>query len=119
MNAPVLARRIEAAGIATTLITQMPFWAEKIGTPRTLAVEHPFGQTLGQPHDIVTQTAVLRSALDLLEVAQEAGKMIPFDSNWPIPTPEAIAAWQPREAAPIVGVMGQTVRERLRKRRRR
>ena len=33
------------------MVTNMPFWAEKVGVPRTLAVEFPFGHTLGQPHD--------------------------------------------------------------------
>jgi len=48
---PVLARTLEAADLSTILVTPMPFWTEKIGVPRTLAVEFPFGHTLGQPHD--------------------------------------------------------------------
>ena len=57
---PVLARTLEAAGLATVLVTMMPYWAEKVGAPRTLAVEYPFGQTLGQPRDTAGQMRVIR-----------------------------------------------------------
>ncbi len=110
----MLARLIEAAGIATTLITPMPFWAEKIGTPRTLAVEHPFGQTLGRPFDVQTQTKILLSALHLLADAAAASTIIHSDSIWPLSTKETMRAWQPQEPSPIVAEMGSAVRERLR-----
>lgn len=116
MNAPVLARQIEAAGFATVLITQMPFWAEKTGTPRTLAVEHPFGQTMGQPFDTATHSAVLRAALHLFNTT-DVGTIDSIETSWEVPTKEAIAAWQPKETAPIVSVMGKMVRERLKGKR--
>ena len=43
----MLARTLEAEGLSTILVTNMPFWADKIGVPRTLAVEFPFGHALG------------------------------------------------------------------------
>ena len=63
MNVPVLARAIEAAGFSTILVTMMPYWAEKTGTPRTLGVEFPFGQTLGQVGDAAQQMRVIEAAL--------------------------------------------------------
>jgi hypothetical protein len=113
----VLARIIEDAGIATTLITPMPFWAEKIGTPRTLAVEHPFGQLLGRPFDTKTQSGVLFAALNLLTTTHSAGEISTFESTWPVPTKDALTAWQPKEPSPIIAVMGDAVRERLRQQR--
>ena len=56
---PVLARTLEAAGLSTILVTNMPFWSEKIGTPRTLAVEFPFGHLLGAPNDPTQQMRVI------------------------------------------------------------
>ena len=63
---PVLARTLEAHGLSTILVTNMPFWAEKIGVPRTLAVEFPFGHMLGQPGDVAVQRRVILQALDVL-----------------------------------------------------
>ena len=54
----MLARTLETAGLATIMVTNMPFWAEKVGVPRTLAVEFPFGHTLGQPHNVAQQMRV-------------------------------------------------------------
>ena len=36
---PVLARTLETLGLSTILVTNKPFWAERVGVPRTLAVE--------------------------------------------------------------------------------
>jgi hypothetical protein len=63
---PVLARILEAAGLSTVLVTPMPFWAEKTGVPRALAVEFPFGSTLGRAGDADQQMRVIRQSLDVL-----------------------------------------------------
>jgi len=55
------------------LVTSMPFWAEKIGVPRTLAVEFPFGHSLGLPGEIAQQTRVISEALEVLETAETPG----------------------------------------------
>jgi len=114
---PVLARTLEAAGLATVLVTNMPFWAERTGVPRALAVEFPFAHALGQPHDAEGQTRVILQALEVLETAQAPGTIVHSPETWPAPQPEALQDWQPAEPSPVVRVMAPRVREMLRQRR--
>lgn len=114
MNVPVLARAIEAAGIATVLVTMMPYWAEKTGTPRTLAVEFPFGQTLGQAHDVAQQMRVIDAALGLIETAVSPGTITHLDETWPIDQKTAYKAWQPSEPSPIIAHLAPRFREIMR-----
>jgi hypothetical protein len=58
---------LEAAGFSTVMVSMMPFFAELAGTPRTLAVEFPFAQTMG--HDAAQQMRVVRQALAVLATA--------------------------------------------------
>jgi hypothetical protein len=115
---PVLARTLEAAGLSTILVSNMPFWAEKVGTPRTLAVEHPFAHTLGQPGDRAGQTRVIHAALDTLASAAEPGTIAHYPETWPVDVKEATQSWQPEAPSPIIRVMGPRIREILRERRR-
>jgi hypothetical protein len=115
---PVLARTLEAAGLSTLLVTTMPFWVEKVGVPRTLAVEFPFGHTLGRPHDAAQQMRVIRQALEVLETAEAPGLVVHSPEAWPVPLKEAVKEWQPAEPSPVVRVMAPHVREMMRKRRR-
>ena len=95
----------------------MPFWAEKIGVPRTLAVEFPFGHTLGQPQNMDQQMRVIRQALEVLETADEAGIIVHSSETWPEPEKEAKEHWQPKEPSPIVDVMAPQVLKIIRQRR--
>lgn len=114
---PVLARTLEATGLATILVTNMPFWVEKIGVPRTLAVEFPFGHTLGQPHDVAMQRRVILQALEVLETAQAPGTLVHSPEQWPVPLAEALFDWQPLAPSPIVRVMAPRIRELLQMKR--
>jgi hypothetical protein len=62
----VLARALEAEGIATTSISMVREHSEKVKPPRALFVPFPFGYALGRPDDPALQHRVLRAALDLL-----------------------------------------------------
>jgi len=62
----VLARALEAQGIATTSISMVREHTEKVKPPRALFVPFPFGHALGRPNDAELQHRVLRAALDLL-----------------------------------------------------
>jgi len=95
----------------------MPYWAEKVGTPRTLAVEFPFGHTLGRPHDASQQMRVIREALNVLESAQAPGTIIHSSEVWPIPQEEATRSWQPENPSPIIEHLAPRFREMLRERR--
>lgn len=112
-----MARTLEEAGFSTMLITMMPYWAEKIGTPRTLAVEHPFGNTIGIPDDREGQLVVLREALAALGSLQEPGGIVHSTSVWPEATDEAIQNWQPPEPSPIIRELRPKFREMLRQHR--
>jgi D-proline reductase (dithiol) PrdB len=115
---PVLARTLEAAGLATIMVTNMPFWADKVGAPRTLAVEFPFGHTLGQPHDVVQQMRVLCQALNVLETVESPGVIVHSQETWSVSEKEALEDWQPEELSPVIQVMAPHVREMMRRRRR-
>lgn len=116
---PVLARTLEAAGLSTILVTNMPFWAEKVGVPRTLAVEFPFGHTLGRPHDVDQQMRVIRQALQVLQTAEGPGSIVHSAETWPVPLKEALQDWQPQEGSPLIKVMAPRFLEMMRKRRQR
>lgn len=111
---PVLARTLENAGLATILVTNMPFWAEKIGVPRTLAVEHPFGHILGQPQDSHQQMRVIRQALDVLATAEKPGVIVHSNETWPVAQEAAMNGWQPEEPSPVIGHMSAAFRKMMR-----
>jgi len=113
----VLARELEAAGFSTILVTMMPYWAEKIGVPRTLAVEFPFGQTLGQPGNVTQQMRLIRQALAVLETAVSPATLIHSPEVWPVDQKEAYKAWQPPEPSPIIAELAPQFRDMLRKQR--
>jgi len=108
----VLARTLEAAGLSTVLVTMMPVWSERIGVPRTVGVEFPFGHPLGRPGDRETQMTVIRSALSMLAEAQGPGEIRELDLTWPQPLDEAKRDWQPPEPSPIVKMMLEQARAR-------
>ena len=114
---PVLARTLEAAGLSTILVTPMPFWAEKVGVPRTLAVEFPFGHTLSQPHDATQQMRAIRQALEVLETAEAPGTVVHSPETWPVPQKEASRDWQPEEPSPVIQMLAPRFREMLKQRR--
>jgi D-proline reductase (dithiol) PrdB len=114
---PVLARSFEAEGISTILITNMPYWAQKIGVPRCLAVEYPFGHTLGQPGDIQGQRAIIDEALAVLEAAEGPGTIVHSQATWPEAPEQALLNWQPEEPSPIVRVLLPRIKDILRERR--
>ena len=96
----------------------MPFWAEKIGVPRTLAVEFPFGHLLGRPHDAAQQMRVIHQALEVLETAADPGEIVHSPEAWPVPTKQAIREWQPEEPSPIVEAMTPRLISMMREQRR-
>ena len=63
----MLARVLEAEGVATTSISMVREHTEKVKPPRALFVPFPYGHALGRPGDPDLQHRVLKAALDLLE----------------------------------------------------
>jgi hypothetical protein len=95
----------------------MPYWAEKIGVPRTLAVEFPFGQTLGGSGNTQQQMRVIRQALSVLATTVEPGTTIHSAEVWPQDVQQAIQGWQPEKPSPIIAELSPHFREMLRQRR--
>jgi hypothetical protein len=102
---PVLARRVEGAGIPTVVVTMMPATAESLLAPRVVGVEFPFGHPFGLPGDRPLQRRVLATAVTLLAGAPAPGARVDTDVEWPRPRGEAYRAWQPAEPSPIVAQM--------------
>jgi len=113
----VLARTLESEGLTTILTTMMPYWAQRIGAPRTLGVEFPFGHTLGGPHNAAQQMRVIREALTVLETATRPGEIVYSEEKWPVPTQQAIKDWQPEEPSPIIRELAPRIRDLIRQRR--
>jgi hypothetical protein len=92
---------IEAAGISTVLVTMMPYWSEKVGAPRTLGVEFPFGHPFGHVGDRGEQLTVVREALQVLGEAREPGVVKYLNREWP-DFDKWKTAWYPPELPPII-----------------
>jgi len=105
----VLARVIEAAGISTVLVTMMPYWSDKVGVPRTLGVEFPFGHPLGHAGDRDEQLAVIREALRVLREAREPGTVEYLEREWP-DFETWKTAWYPPELPPVIKVLLERLR---------
>jgi D-proline reductase (dithiol) PrdB len=100
--------------MATVVVTNMPFWAERIGVPRTLGVEFPFGHILGRPNDREGQMRVIRQALDVLEKADAPGTIVHSPEKWPASLEEALHDSHPETPPPIAAEMGRHIGKLLR-----
>ncbi len=66
----MLARIIEAAGIATVSLSLVREHTEKIKPPRALYVPFPFGLVVGHPKNVEEQRAVLAMAFGMLDASE-------------------------------------------------
>jgi hypothetical protein len=108
---PVLARSFETAGMSTILVTMMPDLSERIGVPRTVGVEFPFGHTLGHAGDRDEQMAVIRDALRVLRDASGPGRVEHLPYEWP-DFDRWRREWHPEKPAPIVRWMREQAEAR-------
>ncbi len=106
---PVLARIFEAAGMSTVVVTNMPFWSERVGTPRSLGVEFPFGHIIGPAGDRAMQMRVILKALDVLEKAAQPGTIECFQEPWPERLEQARRCSEPDVPPPIAAQMGRHI----------
>jgi hypothetical protein len=100
------------------MVTNMPYRAEKIGVPRTLAVEFPFGHILGQPHNIEQQMRVIGQALEVLETAEAPGTIVHSPEEWPTSVEEALHDSHPETPLPIMAERWRHIGQFLRGMRR-
>ncbi len=95
----------------------MPYWAEKLGAPRTLGVEFPFGHPLGRAGQRDEQLAVLRRALRFLREAKAPGAIEHYEQPWPEGEEEWRKRWQPLEPSPIINFLRERAQQQAQERR--
>ena len=66
----LLARLLEAAGIASVVMGCARDIVEQVGVPRLLFSDFPLGNAAGRPHDAASQALTLDLALQMLEEAK-------------------------------------------------
>ena len=95
----------------------MPYWAERIGAPRTLGVEFPFGHPLGRAGERDEQLAVIRRALEVLREATAPGTIDHFEQPWQGDADEWRKRWQPSEPSPIIRFLRERAQQQAQERR--
>ena len=79
----LVARHLEAHGIATVIMGAALDIVEHCGVPRFLFSDVPLGHSAGLPYDESSQDATLRAALDLLRDATQARSTCRNPVRWP------------------------------------
>jgi D-proline reductase (dithiol) PrdB len=92
-------RTIEAEGISTICLSNIPDLTASVGVPRLVGIEHPFGQTVGRPGDAEGQLAVLRGTLRALNEMVAPGSVEHLPFKWPVS--ERTARAHPVQLPPI------------------
>jgi len=79
----LMARHLEAHGIATVVMGCARDIVEHCGVPRLLFSDLPLGNAAGLPHDVASQDATLELALRVLEAAPAARTTVQSPLRWP------------------------------------
>ena len=78
----LIARTIEAAGIATISSIGLKAIAEKVRPPRVIHLKWPFGHPLGEPFNRAQQLSVVHDALRALYTIEELGTILEPGWAW-------------------------------------
>ncbi len=78
----LVARQLEAAGIATVVTGCAKDIVEHAGVPRFLFNDFPLGNSAGRPHDPASQTETLERALRVLETAPGPRTTVQSPLQW-------------------------------------
>jgi hypothetical protein len=81
----LVARALEAAGVATVVMGAARDIVERCGVPRFLFSDVPLGNAAGLPWDAASQDATLAAALSLLETATGPRTTVANPIVWPAP----------------------------------
>ena len=76
-------RSLEESGLVTVSLTNMPFITEKIGVPRAVAVEFPFGMIWGHPGEREMHRDIMLHMLEAVETIEKPGTIIELPYTWP------------------------------------
>lgn len=78
----LVARHLEANGIATVCIGSAHDILVAARPPRACFVDYPLGHTAGKPFDQTDQDDILRAALALFDTATAAETLIALPNRW-------------------------------------
>ena len=78
----VIQRLIEEAGVSTIHVSLMPYILKRLLVPRAVAVEYPFGFTLGKPGDKEGQLRIIRDALAAAKSIDKPGTVMELPYRW-------------------------------------
>lgn len=79
----LIARELEAAGIATVILGSALDIVERCGVPRFVFTDFPLGNPCGRPWDEVMQADIVRTALDVLEQSTHPRTTVRTGHRWP------------------------------------
>lgn len=78
----LVARHLDARGIATVMMICAQDIVEHCGVPRALCSDFPLGNAAGRPHDTQSQAETLELALRVLESASGPRTMVRSPQRW-------------------------------------
>jgi hypothetical protein len=78
----LIARRLEASGIASVVLGCAKDIVEHVGVPRFVFSDFPLGNAAGRPHDRASHDATLELALALLESAPAPRTTVQSPLRW-------------------------------------
>ena len=78
----LVARELEAAGVATVVMGAAKDIVEHVGVPRLLFSDFPLGNAAGRPRDLASQDETLERALGLLERAAAPRSTLQSPLRW-------------------------------------
>lgn len=78
----LIARSLEAAGIATVSISLARDLTQAVGTPRAVFLKWPLGHPLGEPVQRAQQRTVIFVALQTLLTAEAPGTIVEPGYRW-------------------------------------
>jgi hypothetical protein len=79
----LVAREIEARGVATAVLSWFPEYAVAVGAPRVVGIGYPGSVPFGLPGDVEGQRKVLRAALEAAFGMGLPGQRVDLDFAWP------------------------------------
>jgi hypothetical protein len=78
----LIAREVEAAGIATLCMTSAYDITQAVNPPRAVFVDYPLGHQTGKPDDADNQRAIVRDALAAFETISKPGTIVVLPYVW-------------------------------------
>lgn len=97
----LIARALEARGIATICMSSAYSITRAVNPPRSVFLDYPLGHTAGKPNDPANQRRIMIDTLNTLEIAQTPGGIRRLKYQW-----SADHSWKDRVMRPGQGGSG-------------